>query len=143
MARLRLILAFIAVLTVAAAASLGLGLGVSWLIGRMHCEGEQLSCNIDDAIGAYGTLIWAGASVIVFGISMLFRNKRIALIVVALALMAPLVVFVFGDLVQGWRYVGTYPYADFRSFISKFAGPATTVLVQYLILRIALTRLMG
>ena len=84
MARLRLILAFIAVLTVAAAASLGLGLGVSWLIGRMHCEGEQLSCNIDDAIGAYGTLIWAGASVIVFGISMLFRNKRIALIVAAL-----------------------------------------------------------
>jgi len=139
---MRLILVFIAALIAAAAVSLGLGLGVSWLIGRMHCEGEQLSCNIDDAIGAYGTLIWAAAGA-VFGISTLFSNKRTALVVAALALVAPLVVFVFGDLFQGWRYVGTYPYADLRSFIAKFAGPATAVLVQYFILRIALTRVMG
>ena len=44
MARLRLILALI----LAAAVSLGAGLGMSWLVGQMHCEDEQLACNIDD-----------------------------------------------------------------------------------------------
>ncbi|HUU25006.1 MAG TPA: hypothetical protein VMW68_05515 [Methyloceanibacter sp.] len=139
MARLRPILALI----LAAAVSLGIGLAIFWLLSQLPCEGEQLSCNIDDAIGGYGTMIWAGLGLLVFGIALLFTNKRTALTVAALLLIAPLIIFVGGDLLQGWRYVGLYPYADFRSFIAKFAPPAIVVLVQYLILRVAVARLMG
>jgi hypothetical protein len=139
MARLRLILALI----LAAAVSLGAGLAVAWLLGQMHCEGEQLACNIDDAIGAYAAMIWSGLGLVVFGIALLFTNKRVALTGAAIVLIAPLLVFVGGDLIEGWRYVGFYPYADFRSFIGKFAPPACVVLVQYLILRFAVGRVMG
>jgi putative effector of murein hydrolase len=94
-------------------------------------------------VGASAALIWSGLGLVIFGTALLFTNKRKAIIVAALLLLAPLVVFVVGDLLEGWRYVGYYPYADFRSFISKFAPPATVILVQYVILRFALTRLMG
>jgi hypothetical protein len=139
MARLCLVLALI----LAAAVALCAGLGVFWLLSQMHCEGEQLGCNIDDAVGGYAAMIWASLGLVVFGISLLFTHKRKSLTVAALLLIAPLVVFVIGDLLQGWRYVGSYPYADFRSFITKFAPPASVVLVQYLILRIAVGRVMG
>jgi len=139
MARLRLILALI----LAGAISLCAGLAIFWLVSQAPCEGEQLACNIDDAIGGYATMIWAGLGLVAFGIALLFVNKRRALTVAALLLVAPLIVFVGGDLLEGWRYVGIYPYADFRSFIAKFAPPATVILVQYLILRVAVVRLMG
>ena len=58
-----------------------------------------------------------------FGIALLFSSKRKALAIAAIVLLAPLVLFVGGDLLEGWRYVGFYPYADFRSFISKLAPP--------------------
>jgi hypothetical protein len=136
MARLRLVL----ILLLAAAVSLSAGLGLFWLVSRMPCEGEQLACNIDDAVGGYATLIWAGFGVVVFGLALLFANKRKALAVAAIVLLAPLLFFVGGDLLEGWTYVGFYPYADFRSFLSKLLPPASLVLVQYLILRLAVRR---
>lgn len=139
MARLRLVLALI----LAAAVSLGLGLGLFALLSALPCEGEQLACNIDDAIGGYATLIWAGLGLAAFGVALLFTNKRKALALAAILLLVPLVLFVGGDLLEGWRYVGVYPYADFRSFIAKFAPPAVVFLVQYLILRVAVGRPMG
>ncbi len=139
MARLRLVLMAL----LAGAASLAAGLAVYWLTAMMPCRGEGLACNIDDAIGGYGAMIWAGLGVAVFGIALLFTNRRKALTVAALLLVAPLIIFVGGDLLQGWRYVGVYPYGDLRSFISKFLPPAAVVLVQYSILRLALARWMG
>jgi len=136
MARLRLVL----VLLLAAAASLGMGLAIFWLIGQMHCEGEQLACNIDDAVGGYAAIIWAGLGLVAFGFALLFASKRKALGVAAIVLLAPLLLFVGGDLLQGWTYVGVYPYADFRSFLSKLVPPASAVLLQYLILRFAVGR---
>jgi hypothetical protein len=133
MARSRLILALI----VGTAVSFGFGLSAFELLSEMHCEGEQLACNIDDAVGAYAAMIMAAVGVVVFGIAPLFANKRTSLTAAALLLIAPLVVFVSGDLLEGWRHVGYYPYADFRSFITKFAPPAAVVLVQYLILPFA------
>jgi hypothetical protein len=139
MARLRPVLELI----LAAAVSLGVGLGVFGLLSEMPCAGEQLACNIDDAVGAYASMIWAAIGVVVFGIALLFANKRNALAISAIVLIAPLILFVGGDVLEGWRYVGFYPYADFRSFISKFAPPAAVVLMQYLILRFAVGRVMG
>ncbi len=37
-----------------------------------------------------------------------------------------------------WRYVGFYPYKDFRTFLVMALPPALTVVVQWLILRIAI-----
>ena len=139
MAPLRLVLALI----LAVATSLGIGLGLFWVLTEMPCRGEQLSCNIDDTVGGYAAMIWSGLGLVAFGVALLFANKRKALAIVAILLVTPLVLFVAGDLLEGWRYVGVYPYADFRSFIAKFAAPATVVLVQYLILRIAVARVMG
>lgn len=133
MARLRLVL----ILLLAAAISLGAGLGLFWLVSGMPCEGEQLACNIDDAVGGYAAIIWAGLGLVTFGIALLFANTRKALAIAAIILLAPLLFFVGGDLLEGWTYVGFYPYADFRSFISKLVPPASLVLVQYLILRFA------
>ncbi len=139
MARWRLILALI----LGALVSLGLGIGLFLLLDRMPCEGEQLACNIDDAVGAYATLIWTVLSLVVFGIALLFKKRRGALAVAAILLVAPLIVLGAGDLLEGWRYVGFYPYADFRSFIAKAAPPMFVVLVQYLILRFVVRRMMG
>lgn len=139
MARLRLVLA----LLLAGAVSLGAGLGLFWLVSQTPCQGEQLSCNIDDAVGGYASMIWTGLGLAVFCIALLFAKRRKALAVAAMILIAPLLLFAGGDLLEGWRYVGVYPYADFRSFIAKFAPPATVVLVQYLIMRIAVARSMG
>jgi len=136
MARLRLVL----VLLLAAAVSLGVGLATFWLISGMHCDGEQLACNIDDAVGGYATMIWAGLGLVAFGIALLFANTPKALAVAAIVLLAPLIFFVGGDLLEGWTYVGFYPYADFRSFITKLVPPASVVLVQYMILRFAVAR---
>jgi len=139
MARLRLVL----MLLLAGAISLGAGLAIFWLISQMHCAGEQLACNIDDAVGGYATMVWSGLGLIAFGSALLFSAKRMALAIAAIVLLAPLVLSVGGDLLEGWRYVGFYPYADFRSFISKLAPPAFAVLVQYLILRVAVGEGMG
>jgi hypothetical protein len=136
MARLRLVL----ILLLAAAVSLGAGLGLFWLVSRMPCEGEQLACNIDDAVGGYAAIIWAGLGLVGFGFALLFANRRKALAIAAIVLLAPLLFFVGGDLLEGWTYVGFYPYADFRSFVSKLLPPASLVLVQYLVLRFAVRR---
>jgi len=136
MARLRLVL----MLLLAGAISLGAGLGLFWLVSQMPCEGEQLACNIDDAVGGYAAIIWAGLGLVAFGIALLVASKRKALAITAIILLAPLRFFVGGHLLEGWRYVGFYPYADFRSFVSKVAPPASVVLVQYLILRFAMGR---
>lgn len=139
MVRLRLAL----MLLLAAVVSLGIGMALFGLLSEMPCEGEQLGCNIDDAVGGYATMIWVGLGLVAFGIGLLFNNKRKALAMAAILLILPLIVFVVGDLLEGWRYVGVYPYADFRSFVSKFVPPGTAVLVQFLVLRIALPRSMS
>lgn len=134
MSRLRLVL----MLLIAAVVSFGIGMALFGLLNNMPCEGEQLGCNIDDAVGGYATMIWAGLGLVCFGLGLLFTNQRKALAVAAILLILPLIVFVVGDLLEGWRYVGVYPYADFRSFVSKLVPPGAAVLVQYLILRTAL-----
>jgi hypothetical protein len=133
MKRLHLILA----LVVAAAASLAAGLAVSWLAGHMPCHGETLACNIDGAVGAYGTIIWAVLGPLIFGVTLFIAGNRTALAGAALVLLLPLIAFILIDLIEGWRYVGFYPYPSFRTFLAMFAPPASAVLVQYLILRLA------
>ena len=132
MAHLRRIL----LLLLAAAVSLGAGLGVTWLVDRMPCHGERLACNIDAAVGGYATIIWAALGLLIFGIIVLFMRRRLVLAIAAVVLVVPLLLFVGADQIEGWRYVGVYPYSNFRSFLAIFAPPAATVLVQYLILRL-------
>ena len=52
---LRLVLALLA----SGLLSFGVGLSAGWLTSLLNCEGEQLACNIDDAVGAYATIIMA------------------------------------------------------------------------------------
>lgn len=122
-------------LLIAGVVSLAAGLAAHSLADEMPCHGEGLACNIDAAIGGYAAIIFAGLGPIVLGLTLFFARTRIALAATAMALIVPLIAFVGCDLTEGWRYVGFYPYPNFRTFLQIFGPPAVTVVVQYLILR--------
>jgi hypothetical protein len=56
------------VLLVAGALSLLAGLAVSEILALMPCQGEDLACRIDDAIGAYAVLISATLGPLIFAV---------------------------------------------------------------------------
>ena len=70
--------------------SFALGLGAIWLAGRLPCSGETLSCNIQEAVGAYAVLIWAVLGPTVFGVTIAVARNRMALMGAMLVLLAPL-----------------------------------------------------
>ena len=131
MAYLRVIL----ILLLAGAVSLAAGLATHSFVDVMPCHGEGLACNLDAAIGGYAAIICAGVGPIIFGLTLSFTRTRIALAGTAAALILLLIARVGCDLIEGWRYVGFYPYPDFRAFLQMFAPPAVAVLIQYLFLR--------
>ncbi len=133
MARVRLIL----MVLLAAAVSLAAGLAVNWLTDLIPCQGEGLACNIDVAIGGYGSMIWAGLGAVVFAMTLLIARTRKALAGAACVLLLPLIVLFLLTKIDTWRYVGFDPYPSFRSFLTMLAPPACAVVVQYLILRLA------
>ncbi len=134
MARLRLMLMAL----LAGAASLAAGLALYWLLSQMPCEGEQLACNIDDAIGGYGVIIWATLGPLIFSITVLVAKNRKALAGAACVLLLPLIAFFLLAKIDSWRYVGFDLYPSFRTFLVMLVPPVCAVLVQYLVLRLVI-----
>ncbi len=127
----RLALALLA----AGALSFLVGFAFTWLIERVPCHGEGLACNIDQAIGGYGVVIWAILGPLIFGLILFISRSRIALAGAAVVLLAPPVAFFLISQIEHALYVGFEPDRQLRTFLVTFAPPALTVLVQYLILR--------
>jgi hypothetical protein len=123
-------------LLAAGAVSFLAGFAFTQAIERVPCRGETLACNIDQAIGAYGVVIWAILGPLIFGLTLFIARNRIALAGAFAVLLAPPVAFFLISQIEHTLYVGLEPQRQFRTFLVTFAPPALTVLVQYLILRL-------
>jgi hypothetical protein len=121
-------------LFVAAGLSLLIGLAVSEVASFMPCRGEGLVCNLDQAIGAYAVIIWSLLCPLIFGVIMLVASNRITLGAGTVLLLAPLVLFVLGSLIEGWTALGFEPYRNLRCVLTMFFPPALVVIAQWRIL---------
>src|SRR5581483_988401 len=124
-------------LVAAGALSFVAGFGFAEMAGRIPCHGEGLGCNIDAAVGAYGVIIAAVLGPIIYAVTLLVAQNRIALGGALVVLLIPIAGFYLLAEGEHWRYVGFYPYAELRTFMVMMLPPVLTVLVQWLILRIA------
>ena len=122
-------------LVIAGALSCMAGLLFRQLIARVPCQGEELACNIDEAVGAYAVLIYAVLGPIIFAVTLGIARNRRALAGATIVLLAPLLVFFGIASIETWRYVGFDAYSESRKFLVTFMPPILAVLVQSLILR--------
>ena len=122
-------------LVIAGALSCMAGLLFRQLIARVPCQGEELACNIDEAVGAYAVLIYAVLGPIIFAVTLGIARNRRALAGATIVLLAPLLVFFGIASIETWRYVGFDAYSEWRKFLVTFMPPILAVLVQSLILR--------
>ena len=127
------------VLALLAAGVLSFLAGVVFMetVGAIPCEGEGLACNIDAAVGGYGVVIFAVLGPIIYGVTLLVANNRAAVIGALGVLLVPILGFYLLAMSDGWRYIGFDAYKSLRTFLVTAAPPALTVIVQWLILRIA------
>ncbi len=130
---IRLVLALLA----AGALSFLAGLVFTETVGAIPCQGEGLACNIDAAVGGYGVIIFAVLGPIIYGVTLLVARNRTALGGASVVLLVPIVGFYLLAMSDGWRYIGFDAYKSLRTFLVMAAPPALTVIVQWLILRIA------
>jgi len=113
------------------------GMAFAEIAGRLLCEGEGLACNIDAAVGAYGVIITAVLGPIAYAVAFLIAPRRTALGWTLAVLLAMLIGIYFLAKSDYWYYVGFEAYRSFRTFLVMTVPPALTVIVQWLILRIA------
>jgi hypothetical protein len=110
------------------------------LIARIPCRGEGLACKIDEAVGAYGVVIWAILGPLIFGLVLAIARNRAALLGAAIVLLVPPVAFLLITQIEHTLYIGLEPERQFRTFLVTFVPPALVVFVQYLILRLVVPR---
>lgn len=110
------------------------------LIERVPCSGETLVCNINEAIGAYGVIIWAILGPLIFALVLAIARNRKALLGAALVLLVPPVAFLLLTQIEHATYIGFEPNRQFRTFLVSFMPPALTIFVQYVILRLVVPR---
>ena len=115
----RLALALLA----AGALSFLVGFAFTWLVGRVPCHGEGLACNIDQAIGGYGVVIWSILGPLIFGLILFISRSRIALAGAAVVLLAPPVAYFLISQIEHALYVGFEPGRQLRTFLVTFAAP--------------------
>jgi len=127
---------FVLALLAAGALSFLAGFAFTQAIERIPCRGETLVCNINEAIGAYGVVIWAILGPLIFGLTLSIARNRVALAGAMAVLLAPPIVFFLISQIEHTLYLGFEPQRQFRTFLVTFTPPALTVLVQYLILRL-------
>ncbi len=121
-------------LLVAAGLSLLIGLAASEIASLVPCRGEGLVCNLDQAIGAYAVIIWSLLGPLVFGVILLVTGNRVTLGAGTVLLLAPLVLFVLGSLIESWMGLGFEPYRNLRHVLTMFLPPALAVVAQWQIL---------
>lgn len=131
---MRLLLA----LLVAGALSFLTGLAASAIAGLMPCQGEGLGCALNEAIGAYGVLIWTVLGPAIFGVILLVARNRLALAGGMILLLAPLMAFLLGGQIESWQTVGIEPYKNLREVLVMILPPGLAVIMQWLVLRSAL-----
>ena len=112
------------------------GYAFTELIALIPCRGENLACNIDQAIGGYAVVIWAILGPLIFGLVLAIARNRAALLGAAIVLLIPPIAFLLLTQIEHATYVALEPQRQLRTFLVSFAPPALTVLVQYLILRL-------
>ena len=127
---------FVLALLAAGALSFLAGFAFTQAIKRIPCRGETLVCNINEAIGAYGVVIWAILGPLIFGLTLAIARNRVALAGAMGVLLAPPIVFFLISQIEHTLYLGFEPQRQFRTFLVTFTPPALTVLVQYLNLRL-------
>jgi hypothetical protein len=127
-------------LLAAGALSFLAGMGLSVLIGLIPCQGEELVCGINEAVGGYAVIIWAILGPAVFGLALTIARNHVTLASALGVLLTPLIAFLLITQIEHVLYIGFEPQRQFRSFLTTFVPPALTVLVQYLILRLVVPR---
>lgn len=126
-------------LLVAAGLSLLIGLTASSVASLMPCHGEGLSCNLDEAIGAYAVLIWTCLGPLIFGVILLVANNRVALLGGMAMLLAPLLFFMVVSFFEIWSTIGLEPYRNLRMLLNMFVPPLLVVVAQWRILNTEFT----
>ncbi len=112
------------------------GFAFTQAITLLPCHGEELACNIDQAIRGYAVVIWAILGPLIFGLVLAIARNRTALAGAFAVPLVPPVAFFLITQIEHTLYLGFEPQRQFRTFVVTFARPALTVLVQYLILRL-------
>lgn len=69
------------------------GLASMHVAGFMGCNGERLACNIDEAVGGYGVLIWSVLGPLIFGIVLAVARNSTSLLGAAILLLLPPLAF--------------------------------------------------
>jgi hypothetical protein len=116
------------------------GLATVHVAGLIGCNGERLACNIDEAIGGYGVLIWSVLGPLIFGIVLAVARNRTALLGAAILLVLPPLAFLAITQCEHTIYIAFEPDRQFRTLLVSVAPVVVAVIVQYLILRFVLFR---
>jgi hypothetical protein len=131
---------FVLALLAAGAISFLAGFAFTQAIALIPCRGEGLACNIDQAIGGYAVVIWAILGPLIFALVLAIARNRKALAGAAAILLVPPIAFFLLTQIEHTLYIGLEPQRQLRTFLVTFAPPALTVLVQYLILRLVVSK---
>jgi len=126
---------FLIALLAAGGVSFLAGLAFTWLIEGVPCRGEGLACDIDEAIGVYGVVIWAILGPLIFGLVLSVARNRSALAGAFVILLVPPIAFFLITQIEQTLYIGFETARQLRTLLVTLVPPALTVLVQYLILR--------
>jgi hypothetical protein len=116
------------------------GLASLHVAGLLGCNGERLACNIDEAIGGYGVLIWSVLGPLIYGIVLAVARNHTALLGAAILLLLPPLAFLTITQYEHTIYIGFEPDRQFRTLLVSVGPVVIVVLVQYLVLRSVLFR---
>jgi hypothetical protein len=100
---------FVLALLAAGALSFLAGFAFTELIAGIPCQGEGLACNIDQAVGAYGVVIWAILGPIIFGLTLFIARNRVALAGAMVVLLVPPVAFLLITQIEHALTIGLEP----------------------------------
>ena len=82
-------------------------------------------------------LIFAVLGPTIDGVTLLVAPNRTAVVGALGVLLVPILGFYLLAMSDNWRYIGFDTYKSLRTFLAMAAPPALTVIVQWLIFRIA------
>ena len=119
---------FLIALLAAGGVSFLAGLAFTWLIEGVPCRGEGLACDIDEAIGVYGVVIWAILGPLIFGLVLSVARNRSALAGAFVILLVPPIAFFLITQIEQTLYIGFETARQLRTLLVTLVPPALTVL---------------